>query len=208
MENYKDSSAPPAYDEIIGDTIFPYIKRPPEESSTQPQDRLQSTSHSAEQITSHLSQFRLQPSPLDHYHQLATGTLLPYTNFDFKNDCDRIRYSFKTKDKDLLLSILCHRSADQRHKISQCYNVSYPNTLAKDVKYAFDFDTQFYNLMLGLVLPMHEYLTHLIRYDIKDAFWLHKFELCLSNLVRYDMYTTFKRREYIQFVILSPNKYK
>lgn len=91
------------------------------------------------------------------------GTIKPYRNFNAQQDAEALRKAFKgwTTDHATVIDILCARSDYQRQDIVRCYKQSFGRDLVLDVKSSLR--TNFEDIIVGLLYPMHEYLARELR---------------------------------------------
>lgn len=109
----------------------------------------------------------------------STATLLPHKRFNVKKDVKLIKIALETKDEDLLVQILTHRSTKQRQDIAYSYYVGNNIPLSRDIKNHIR-SVRSSLLLAGLAMPLHECIAKMI-YDTDHFSFLLSFFFILSN---------------------------
>lgn len=128
---------------------------------------------------------------------LLRGTIEPYPNFDVEEDVAKIRQALTSKDKDLIIQVMCKRSAEQRLKISQLYFTSFNTPLPRDIKDFIGTD-RFGNLISGLSMPLFEFMSRSVHNSTDEFLWMCSIMFILSNRVRQQMANHFLEKYEMQ----------
>lgn len=145
-----------------------------------PRTSISSTNSSFPLInTPHASPLPLYPPPKRN----EKATLLPYPNFNTQHDINELQYAVNYNNNDKLIEILCHRSLDQRMRLSKIYQQNYGIQLMSKIKFELFISSDFSDLISGLAMPLHVYFA--ITIHESEAFrWICYVVLVLSNQTR------------------------
>lgn len=163
-------SAPPSYDEAVGGEIDENIDDAVMDYVT--------SQNQSQQIG-----FEPIAGPSTSTVQ-TTATLLPDPNFNVKEDVTKVRSALESKDRDLLIQVLCHRSTSQRHEIAEMYGTIYNIPLPRDIK-NFVGNGRDSVLFSALTMPLHESIARAIHNSTNSYRWMCYIMFTLTNDTRY-----------------------
>ncbi|KAG5683038.1 hypothetical protein PVAND_012345 [Polypedilum vanderplanki] len=83
-------------------------------------------------------------------------TVTPASNFNASNDCAILRKAMKGfgTDEDAIISVLCHRTVDQRMEIVRTYKTAYGKDLLNDIRS--ETSGNFEKILIALLTPTTE----------------------------------------------------
>lgn len=108
------------------------------------------------------------------------GTIKPQPNFDCQRDAEALRKALKgwCTNHNMIISVLCARSSEQRLEVVLAYKQRYGRDLVADSKRALR--GNFRGVIVGLLYPLHEYLARELRKAIAG---LGTDERCLIQIL-------------------------
>lgn len=125
----------------------------------------------------------------DALQSYENATVRPYLLFNAKNDAQAIK---RSKNKEEILDILCHRTESQRIEIANQFYNKYGVQLTHMIRDIFGSEVEDI-VVLARCMPLCEFLARFIQGCSNELQWICDIVLVLSNEDRTNIMEFFKR---------------
>lgn len=126
------------------------------------------------------------------FEQIEQASLQQTTSNDLTYDTHCLKIALRTKKADILIKILCCRPIEERNIIFANYNKTEGTFLDQDILTQFNNHPDFAALMLGMIVPLQEYLAWTV-YRSQSYKWMCFIMTVLPNEFLTTMKFWFKR---------------